>query len=54
MRVTLENKCGLTLLGFNYSAMTIPGSQSYTARVPVPDGQEELAKTIVQQFNAGI
>jgi hypothetical protein len=52
--VTLENKRGLTLLVFNYSAWTVPGPQSYTARVPVPDGQEEVAKTIVQQFNAGI
>jgi hypothetical protein len=50
-KVTLENKHGLSLLVFEYSAFTIPGPQSYAIRVPIPEGQEEAAKTILKEFN---
>jgi hypothetical protein len=48
--VALENIRGTNLLVFVYSAFAYP-PQSYTVRVPVPDDQEEVAKSIVQQFN---
>lgn len=51
--VTLEVKEGLVLLTFRYSAPTMAGFQNYTARVPVPDGQEETAKNIALQLDPG-
>jgi MFS family permease len=48
--VTLENKRGLTMLIFTYSALTFPGPQIYNVRVPVPKNQEETAKNIAKQF----
>lgn len=47
--VNLEEKRGLTQLVFNIRASTGTGSQAYKVRVPVPDGQEENAKRIIQQ-----
>lgn len=49
--VTLENKQDLMLLTFKYSASTMTGPQNYTARVPVPDGQEETAKNIALKLD---
>jgi hypothetical protein len=47
-RVSLEEKRGLVQLVFNFKSLTLVGSQSHKVRVPVPDGQEETAKMIVQ------
>jgi MFS family permease len=47
--VTLRNEQDLTLLNFTFTTPTMTGLQDYTARVPIPQGQEETAKTIVQQ-----
>ncbi len=49
--VKIENKKGLPVLKFSFTAFTFPGPQTYTARVPIPNGQEETAKEIVQQLN---
>jgi hypothetical protein len=51
--VVLDNIRGINVLVFVYSAITYP-PQLYTVRVPVPNGQEETAKAIVQQFNLKI
>jgi hypothetical protein len=51
--VAFENIRGINLLVFVYSAITYP-PQSYTVRVPVPDYQEEVAKSIVQHFNLNV
>jgi hypothetical protein len=39
------------LLAFTYSAPTRTGRQDYTARVPVPGGQEKTAETLAEKFN---
>jgi hypothetical protein len=49
--VTEENKCGLPLLVFKYTAANRAGAQTYITRVPIPPGQEEAAKNIMQQIN---
>ncbi len=49
--VTQENKRGMSLLVFRYTAATRTGPQTYTTRVPIPPGQEENAKNIAQQIN---
>jgi len=48
--VKIENSNGLSFLKFNYTGFTVPAPQTYTIRVPIPIGQEETAKTIVQQL----
>jgi hypothetical protein len=50
--VEIKNSSGLSFLKFSYTAFTIPGPQTYTIRVPIPTGQEEVAKTILQQLNS--
>jgi len=50
--VEIKNSNGLSFLKFSYTAFTVPGPQTYTIRVPIPTGQEELAKTIIQQLNS--
>ncbi len=48
--VALRRIRGIDLLVFQYSAFTYP-PQTYTVRVPVPEGQEKAAESILQQFN---
>jgi MFS family permease len=50
--VEINNSNGLSVMKFSYTAFTIPGPQTYTIRVPIPTGQEEVARTILQQFNS--
>jgi hypothetical protein len=50
--VEIKNSDGLSFLKFSYTAFTVPGPQTYTIRVPIPAGQEEVAKTIIQQLNS--
>lgn len=50
--VEIKNSGGLSFLKFSYTAFTVPGPQTYTIRVPIPTGQEEVAKTIIQQLNS--
>jgi hypothetical protein len=50
--VEIRNSNGLTFLKFSYTAFTGPSSQTYTIRVPIPIGQEEVAKSIIQQLNS--
>jgi hypothetical protein len=50
--VEIKNSGGLSFLKFSYTAFTVPGPQTYTIRVPIPTGQEEVAKTILQQLNS--
>jgi hypothetical protein len=49
--VTQENNQGLALLIFKYATAGRAGPQTYLTRVPIPPGQEEAAKNIVQQIN---
>ena len=49
--VTQEDKQGLALLVFKYTLTNRTGPQTYTTRVPIPPGQEENAKNIMQQIN---
>jgi hypothetical protein len=48
--VALEEKRGFAQLAFKCTIINQTGSQTYTIRVPIPDGQEETAKSIVQQL----
>jgi hypothetical protein len=50
-KVTQDNNHGLSLLTFKYTTTSRTGSQTYTTRVPIPPGQEENAKNIMQQIN---
>jgi MFS family permease len=52
LNARIENTRGLSVLKFNYTAFTFPAGQTYTVRVPIPVGQEEIAKTIVQELNS--
>jgi len=52
LEVEIKNSGGLSFLKFSYTAFTFPGPQTYTIRVPIPTGQEEVAKTISQQLNS--
>lgn len=49
--VTQKNNHGLSLLIFKYTTTSRTGPQTYTTRVPIPPGQEENAKNIMQQIN---
>jgi MFS family permease len=49
--VEIKNSGVLSFLKFSYTSFTYPGLQTYTIRVPIPKGQEEVAKTILQQLN---
>ena len=51
MSAEIEDKHGLSLLIFKITAITLPGPQTYTIRIPVPYEQQEKAKTIMQQLN---
>jgi uncharacterized membrane protein len=42
---------GLSLLIFKFTSATKAGPQTYTIRVPIPPGQEESAKKIVEKIN---
>lgn len=51
-KVTLQNNCGLNLLTFKYTSKNLKtGPQVYLLRVPVPPGEEETAKKILQVIN---
>jgi uncharacterized membrane protein (DUF373 family) len=53
--VDLNQGAAQLLLQFVYSAPTRTGMQEYTARIPVPKGQEEAAEKICKHFkDAGI
>ena len=52
LRVETKNSNGLSFFKFSYTAFTVPGPQTYTIRVPIPTGQEEVAKIILQQLNS--
>ena len=52
LSVEIENIRALAVLKFNFTAFTIPSPQTYTVRVPIPHGQEETARTIVQQLKS--
>ncbi len=49
--VTRKDNQGLALLVFKYTTASRTGPQTYTTRVPIPLGQEEAAKNIMQQIN---
>ena len=49
--VAIEEKRGFAQLAFKCTIFSQVGPQTYTFRVPIPDGQEETAKSIVQQLN---
>jgi uncharacterized membrane protein len=49
--VKQEDNHGLKLLVFKYTTTGRAGPQTYTTRVPIPLGQEEAAKNVVQQIN---
>jgi hypothetical protein len=49
--VTQDDNQGLALLVFKYSTASRTGPQTYTTRVPIPPGQEEAAKYVMQQIN---
>jgi hypothetical protein len=51
LEVEINNYKALSVLKFSYTAFTVPGPQTYTIRVPIPVGQEEIAKNIVLQLN---
>jgi len=50
LNARIENTRGMSVLKFSYTAFTFPAGQTYNVRVPIPEGQEETAKTIVQQL----
>jgi hypothetical protein len=49
--VTQDDNQGLALLVFKYTTASRTGPQTYTTRVPIPPGQEEAAKYVMQQIN---
>jgi hypothetical protein len=49
--VTQDKNHGLSMLVFKYTTTSRTGPQTYTTRVPIPPGQEENAKNIMQQIN---
>jgi hypothetical protein len=50
--VTLEDNHGLWLLSFRYTVTNSrTGPQTYTARVPIPPGEEKTAQNIINQIN---
>ncbi len=49
--VTQENNQDMPLMVFRYTAATRTGPQTYTTRVPIPQGQEETAKKIIETIN---
>ncbi len=49
--VTQQNNQGISLIVFRYTAATRAGPQTYTTRVPIPQGQEETAKKIIEIIN---
>ncbi len=50
--VTLEQNRGLLVLAFTYTSQSgRAGAQTYTTRVPVPLGQEDVARYVLQQIN---
>jgi hypothetical protein len=51
IEVKIEDKHSFSLLTIKYTAITLPGRQTYIVRVPVPHGQEEKANEIIQQLN---
>jgi hypothetical protein len=50
--VDIENTKGVLVLKFSFTAVTVPGPQTYAVRVPIPYGQEETARTIMLQLNS--
>jgi hypothetical protein len=50
---TLENNRGVRVLAFQYSVFTgRAGTQTYTTRVPVPEGREAEAEEVLRQVNS--
>jgi len=49
--VSQKGNEGLLLLVFRFTSATRAGPQTYTIRVPIPLGQEEAAKKIVEEIN---
>jgi hypothetical protein len=52
LSVNIENTKGMLVLKFSFTSFTIPSPQTYAVRVPIPNGQEEPAKTIMLQLNS--
>jgi hypothetical protein len=52
LEVEIINSKALSLLKFSFTAFTFPSPQTYIVRVPIPIGQEEIAKKLVLQFNS--
>ena len=50
--VRLENTHNIPWLVFRITTFALPATQTYKIRVPIPDGQEETAKMIIQQLNS--
>jgi hypothetical protein len=48
--VTTKNNDGLQLLVFTYTVINRFGPQTYTTRVPIPPGQEDAARYVMEQF----
>jgi len=49
--VSIENIHGIAVLRFKYTVSTRTGPQTYTTRVPIPEGQEEAAHDVLRQIN---
>jgi hypothetical protein len=49
--VSIEKTRGMSMLVFKYTNVNKAGAQTYVTRVPIPPGQEEEAKSILEQFN---
>jgi hypothetical protein len=50
--VTKQNTRGLSFLVFKYTSNNMrTGPQTYTTRVPIPPGQDEAAKNLMDQIN---
>jgi MFS family permease len=48
--VSQKGNQGLSLLVFRFTSATRTGPQTYTIRVPIPPGQEEAAKKIMEEI----
>jgi len=49
--VSQKDHDSLSLLVFKFTSATRTGPQTYTIRVPIPSGQDEVAKKIVEEVN---
>jgi hypothetical protein len=51
LHVRIREGNSLTTLVFHYSVPLVFGRQTYVVRVPVPEGQEETASKIIEEFD---